>query len=98
MPMRTLKAAGELQCPHLYRLRMFCTKRARKAKRDKDIDDYWSFDGRIVIKDVSLRGKVHTIGKEVASFSFSYIFFFFLLLFVFTICFECCVFHNATDM
>ena len=37
--------------------------KARKAKREKRIVDCWSFDGRIVMKDV--RGKGHTIDNEV---------------------------------
>ena len=47
----------------LTRARATLLYKARKAKREKGIVDCWSFDGRIVIKDV--RGKVHTIGNEV---------------------------------
>ena len=47
----------------LTRARATLLYKARKAKREKGIADCWSFDGRIIIKDV--RGKVHTIGNEV---------------------------------
>ena len=47
----------------LTRARATLLYKAGKAKREKRIFDCWSFDGRIVIKDV--RGKVHTIGNEV---------------------------------
>ena len=47
----------------LTRARATLLYKARKAKREKGIVDCWSFDGRIVIKDV--RGKVHTIVNEV---------------------------------
>ena len=47
----------------LTRARATLLCKARKEKCEKGIVDCWSFDGRIVIKDV--RGKVHTIGNEV---------------------------------
>ena len=47
----------------LTRARATLLYKARKAKREKGVADCWSFDGRIIIKDV--RGKVHTIVNEV---------------------------------
>ena len=47
----------------LTRARAMLLYKARKAKREKGVADCWSFDGRIIIKDV--RGKVHTIVNEV---------------------------------
>ena len=67
---KQLKDAKMFSMPDIYinedltRARATLLYKACKATREKGIADCWSFDGRVVIKDVC--GKVHTIGNEVS--------------------------------